>query len=179
MVLFGKYLKYVIRSKDPPKPVSCEVEKTPDAFQLLMNVQLTIQVPAKVTEHTSKDRMKNRLIQVLKEKELGWSADCVKTTGVKFVELMTDVLWHVDGQGKTQSHNSLPVFRVIWLQQTRKSWAQAHTYMEVSKLRTYSMNLFSISQEPWMIKAKWSETNQAVKDLASNLSLYCDYLDQQ
>jgi len=106
VVLFGKYLKYVIRPKDPPKPVSCEVEKTPDAFQLLMNVQ-SIQVLAKVTEHTSKDRMKNRLIQVLKEKELGWSADCAKTTGVKFVELMTDVLWYVDGHGKTLESTSL------------------------------------------------------------------------
>ena len=61
----------MIRPKDPLNPVNCEVEKTPDAVQLLMNVQLTLQVPAKVTEHTSKDWMKNRLIQVLKKKKLG------------------------------------------------------------------------------------------------------------
>ena len=172
----------MIRPKDPLKPASCEVEKTPDAFQLLINVQLTIQVPAKVTKQTSKDWMKNRLIQVLKEKELGWSADCVKTTGVKFVELMADVLRYVDGHGKTLESRSLTIpylFSELPGYNKPESHGHKRTPMEVSKLYTYSMNLFSISEEPWMMKAKWSETNQAVKKLASNLSSYCDYLSQQ
>ena len=80
MLLFGKYQKYVIRSKDLPNPVNCEVEKAPDAFYAVVDKCVVNHAsPAKVTEHTSKDHMKNRLLQALEEKKLGWSPDCVKT----------------------------------------------------------------------------------------------------
>lgn len=77
-----------------------------------MNVQLTMQVSEKVTKHTSKDLMKTRLIQVLEEKKLECSPDSVKTTGGKFLELMTDVLnvaMLIGMHGKTLESRSLTI----------------------------------------------------------------------
>ena len=90
---FGKYLKFVITPKTPSAVVSSGVQQPLDTFHLMMSAQLTKHVPSKVTEHNSKDRMKNKLIELLEQKQLGWSPDCVQTTGRKFVDLVTDVLW--------------------------------------------------------------------------------------
>lgn len=51
--------------------------------------------------------------------------------------------------------------------------------MEATKLCTYSMNLFSMSEVLWLNKIRWLEVNQGIKALASNLASYYDYQDQQ
>ena len=93
----------------------------------------------------------------LDEKKLGWSADVVETTGKKFVGLMTDVLWHVDGHEKTLTGRNVVVPSVFagFLGLNRPECHGHKRYpMEAIKLRTYSTNLFSISEEPWLNKKK-------------------------
>ena len=43
----------------------------------------------------------------------------------------------------------------------------------------FSQNLFHISEEPWLSRSIWSSINESIKEIANNLSSYCDYLDQQ
>lgn len=93
--VFGRYLKYVITPSDQPVCVNVKgQEQSHDAFRLMMDVQVTLHVPKKVTdERTGKDRMKNKVIDLLEQKQLGGSAPYVDTTERKFVDLLTDVLW--------------------------------------------------------------------------------------
>ena len=59
-----------------------------------MDAQHVLQrIPEKVTnKRTGKDRMKNKVVELLKKKQLGWSSSDVDTTGPKFVDLLTEVL---------------------------------------------------------------------------------------
>ena len=126
--------------------------------------------------------MKNKLIELLEQKQLGWSPDCVQTTGRKFVDLMTDVLWYTDVHAKTLESRSLAIpslFSDFSGFNKPENHGHKQPPMEATKLRTYSLNLFRISEEPWLNKTRWLEVNQAIKAFASNLAFYCDYLDQQ
>jgi len=38
----------------------------------------------------------NRLLDLLKSRNLGWSLDIVETTGIKFLKLLADCLWTLD-----------------------------------------------------------------------------------
>ena len=138
----------------------------------MLSVQLTKHVPSKVTEHNSKDRMKNKLIESLEQKQLGWSPDCVQTTGRNFLDLMTDVLWYTDRHAKTLESRGLAIpslFSDFSGFNKLESHGHKQPPMEATKLHTCNMNPFSISEEPWLNKARWSEVNQAIKALASIL----------
>jgi hypothetical protein len=68
-------------------------ERLRDAFRLIMDAQLVLRVPEKVTDRrTGKDMMKNKVVDLLEQKQLGSHID---TTGHKFIDLLTDVLWYV------------------------------------------------------------------------------------
>ena len=61
---------------------------------MMIDAKLVLSVPEKVEdERTSKDKMKNEVVKLIEQKQLGWSALHIDTTGHKFVNLFTDVLW--------------------------------------------------------------------------------------
>ena len=85
IVSFGKYLKFVITPKTSPANVSSGVQQPRDAFHLMVSVQLTKHVPSKVTEHNSKDWMKNRLIESLEQRSLAGALTVFKPLGESFL----------------------------------------------------------------------------------------------
>lgn len=179
MLSFGKHLKFVIRPKEEAVMATGTAR---DAFQVMRNVQLAKHVPKKMTERTNRDKLKNKFIDFLNEEGVGWSADCVETTGKKFVGVMTDILWYLDGHEKTLMDRGITVpslFAGFSGFNKPESHGHKRIPMEATKLRTFSQNLFSISEEPWLSRSIWSSINDTIKDLASNLSSYCDYLDHQ
>ena len=99
IMCFGKYLKFVIVS--PEKAVVEPVRPLLDAVQIMRDAQLSKYIPKKVAEHTSKDKLRNQFIDLLEEQKLGWSNDTVESTGKKFVNVLTDILWYVDGYEQT------------------------------------------------------------------------------
>ena len=52
-------------------------------------------------EQTGKDRINNKVVELLEQKQLGWISSYISTTGRKFVDLFTEVLWYIDGCHKT------------------------------------------------------------------------------
>ena len=181
---FGRYLKFVIIPSD--RPAFADVggqEKSRDAFRMMMDSQLVLRVPEKVTdERTGKDRMKNTVVELIEQKQLGWSASHVDMTGRKFVDLLTDVLWYIDGCHKTLEGRRLSVphvFSDICGFNKPESHGHKRVPMEAIKLRTFSTSLFKIGEEPWLSHVRWSNIKEAITNLATNLSSYCDYLDKQ
>ena len=178
---FGKYIKFVITP--PDRPAVQEGLQARDAFRMMMEVQQHLSVLNKVcNERTGKDRLRNTIIDLLDRKRVGWTAAYVQTTGNRFVELLTDVLWYLDGHTATLEGRRLSVPGLFSdLTGFNKPESHGHTRapMEASKLCTYSGALFRTTEEPRLGKSNWSEFNVATKALATNLSSYCSYLYQQ
>ena len=101
--MFGRYLKYITTPSDQPAFADVGGQKEPrNAFFMMMDAQLVLHVPEKVTdERTGKERMKNKVVELIEQKQLGWSASHVDMTVCKFGILLTDVLCYVDGCHKT------------------------------------------------------------------------------
>ena len=101
--MFGWYLKYVITPSDQPAFAAIEGQEKPwDAFRMMMDAQLVLCVSEKVTEERmGKDRMRNKMVELLERKQLEWSSSNVSMTGHKLIDLLTDALWYIDGCHKT------------------------------------------------------------------------------
>ena len=72
---------------------------------------------------------------------------------------MTDVLWYVDGHEKTlASRNIVVPDALTGFSGFNKPESHGHKRipMEASKLRTFSRDLFSMSEEPWLNRNMWS-----------------------
>ena len=53
--------------------------------------------------------LKKNSLLLLQEKSLGWSPDCVDTTGANFVAQPTDCLWYIDGHINTLNRRSCSI----------------------------------------------------------------------
>ena len=70
---FGRYLKYVITPIGQPAfaDVGCQ-EKPRDAFRIMMDAQLVLHIPEKVTDkRMGKDRLKNKVVELLNRSRFG------------------------------------------------------------------------------------------------------------
>lgn len=122
------------------------------------------------------------MIELLEQKKLGWSSSHIDTTGRKFVDLLTDVLWYIDGCHKTLEGRRLSVphvFTELCGFNKPESHGHKRVPVEATKLRTFATSLLKISEEPWVSHMRWSDIKEAILNLAFNLSSYCDYLDKQ
>ena len=125
-----------------------------------------------------KDRMKNKVIDLLEQKQLGWSASYVDTTGRKFVDLLTDVLWYLNGCHKSLEGRRLSVPHIFCdISGFNKPESHDHKQipMEATRLRTFVTCLFSINKELWIANMRWADAKESITTLATNLSSYCDY----
>ena len=125
--------------------------------------------------------MKNKVVELIEQKQLGWSASHFDKTGRKFVNLLTDVLRYVDGCHKTLEGRRLAVPHVF-CDVSGFNNPESHGYrrvpMEAMKLRTFASSLFNVGKEPWIRYMRWSDIREAVTNLVTKLSSYCD-LDEQ
>ncbi len=123
---------------------------------------------------TGKDKMKNKVIDLLEQKQLRWSSSYVDTTGRKFVDLLTDVLWCLDGCHKALEGRRLSVphvFSEISGFNKPESHAHKRVPMEATRLRTFSTSLFKIlptcsdcyRTKPKVLKRKRSQIQPASK----------------
>ena len=104
IVEFGKYLKYLIQPPTERADHATQSVSLPrNAFQVLLDSsRLTVLVPNKMASpRTARDELRNSVIDFLKDSNLGWSAAYVKVCGDRFVEILTETLWYLDGHRST------------------------------------------------------------------------------
>ena len=93
--------------------------------------------------------MKNKIIYLLEQKQLGWSAPYVDTTECKFVDLLTDALWYLDGRHKTFESRRLLVPHIFCdISGFNKPESHGHKQvpMEATRLRTFATCPFRINE---------------------------------
>ena len=73
-------------------------------MQVLMSSQRRLHLPSAPSEsavaRSKKMALKRDIIKWLEVKKVGWSTDCV-TLGARFVDVITDTLWYIDGHHDT------------------------------------------------------------------------------
>lgn len=71
------------------------------AYDVLMNSTRERVLPSKISrsgELKATEKLYNDLLDYLGHLGVGWSRDCVETTGKRFVLSLRDTLWYLDGQ---------------------------------------------------------------------------------
>lgn len=58
---------------------------------------------------SKKVALKRDLLIWLEKKEVGWSHDRVSTFGFKFVQILTDTLWYIDGPHQTLQNRACQI----------------------------------------------------------------------
>ena len=123
-------------------------------------------------EQTGKDRMNNKVVELLEQKQLGWISSYINTTRCKFLDL-TKILWYIDGCHKTLEGRRLSVRHII-SEICGYNKPEIHSHkrvpMEAMKLCTFATSLFKIGEEPWISNVRWSDIKEAITNLATNLS---------
>ena len=95
VAVFGGFLRYVV-SQEQPAPR----EPTVNAFEVMMSSQRQLclrRLPEKKTEHNSKDRLYNAILDLLQEKMLDFPPSEVDSVGINLVKTLQECLWYIDG----------------------------------------------------------------------------------
>ena len=93
---YGGYFRYVISQTERNEP-----KQAVNAFAMLMASQRQLcqqRLPEKRTEHNSRDRLYNAILDLLSEKKLSFPSDEVDHSGVNLVKSLQECLWYIDGQ---------------------------------------------------------------------------------
>ncbi len=136
---------------------------------MLLKAQLALRVLNMVDEQTGRDRLKNKVVEWLEQKNLGWSTAYVDSYGLKYIELLPEILWYLDGHTKSLEGRSLAIPSLFAdFSGFNKPEQHSHksTPMEATKLRTYSSNLFSISS-----------SSSIVAEMFDPVCIHCGNLD--
>ena len=93
---FGKYFKFVLRMEFELRSTQAT---TRNAFSILMSEAGRLVWPEKyeLARKNNRQKLYNDFIELLQEKNLGWTKQNVLSEGRPFVLQLTDILWHLDG----------------------------------------------------------------------------------
>ena len=157
---FGGFLRYHVSScETPQEPQQSRV----DAFQIMMsNVR-----------HSHSDFLGRRnLLET-------------KRTEQDLVKMLTDCLWHIDGQHDSIKKQSRPVppifgpFTVYNVPERSKHRKGTTSNLSSDILKAVSSSLFSLLQKSYWKHQPWQNFGNEVGSLAGSLAQYADYLERQ
>ena len=136
-------------------------------------------------DRNKKLALKMEVINWLEKNDLGWSYESVQSQGGRFVNILTDVLWYIDGHHETLKARACQVpaefemFVGFNTPEKSKHRKKEHSNLERGMLNSYSEQLAEITLQPWMSSAKWKPVKEAVVTMSDNLGKYSDYLAYQ
>ena len=96
--------KYVSFNLKSTKENQHSADSHRSALDVLMNSARERVLPSRISssgrsmELKATERLYNDLLEYLSQLGVGWSRDCVETTGRRFVASLRDALWYLDGQ---------------------------------------------------------------------------------
>ena len=160
-----------------------------NAFTVLMNAQTQLSsrtnLPDLVSEpRNAKQRLRNDVIEFLRERECKWTASDVPTLGNSLTQAITNALWTIDGHHEVFANQgfSLPSFAVRFvnyncpeLSKHRKRHAQN---MSQSELKLVSSHIFDCLQAHYWSEKHWSAFKGEVEQLAQSIHRYSEYLQR-
>ena len=99
----GIYIDFNIDSENAK---GAKLTQAKNAFEILMKNRKVNCLPKKSNEIHAKVKLQNQLIDMLEERNLGWSNDAVETAGKFFLSTLSNALWYIDGVQPVTDPNS-------------------------------------------------------------------------
>lgn len=182
---FGKFVEF--RAELLEKQ-NVQLIPTRNAFDIMVMAQRQAQfgdkgVPAKVLERTSKDRLFNELIQLMKDIDVKWSDP--KLLGVPFLKKLAEVLWYIDGHHHTIAEHAPPIpslfstFTGYNCPEKHKHRKRTRDNLLSSEMNSHSLTLCDFVQASWFKKDQFKQLRKATEDLMVCLQSYASFLQEK
>ena len=180
----SKFISYDIKADDLVASVTSEPLQ--NAVEVLMNRARDIVLPEKLTPLSGKTLrgdqiLYNDVLDLLAKINVGWSPDVVKTTGEKFVKLLSDALWALDPHHNSFADRSIAIPSHFdefsgyndWQRkkQKRPQLTQATLQRHVSKMSDFLM-------QPWFCLSRFEVLRSLVEKLVEVMHRYARYLEE-
>ena len=178
-----KFICFMLK-KDEQIAVSSNVGGR-NAFEIMMNRSRELVLPPSSVEMDGKPlngplQIRNKVLEIIRNMNLGWTPDVVGSTGEKFVRVVADTLWTLDAHHK-QFHDracSLPsMFSDFqgfndWQRKKQKKPQLSQDILEkhIALLSDYLL-------QPWFCNPRWQILRSAIDQLVGAMHKYKEYLD--
>ena len=96
---FGHYVKFKVQSTAVSTNVVSTNSGVTNAYKILMSnarMQNASQLPAEKPVRSNKDRLYNDILKFLHDQNLKWKENVI-SSGERFVNLLAQILWYIDG----------------------------------------------------------------------------------
>ena len=159
----------------------------PNAFEVLMSASARPSLPQRISlVKNKKQQLHNDLIDYFEKKNMTWSAHQVAAEGEKFVSCLVDLLWYIDGHHEVFKNrfNTIPPsisqFSGYNIPEASKHRKRSLQNMSAPILREYANNMFRCLQGSyWVTNPNWKSWKGDVEVLATSVSDYATYLNEQ
>lgn len=160
----------------------------PNALEALMQNSKKLQLPPAKSYAIRPDLLYNHLLEMLREKGLGWAGGLHLTIGKDFVKRLTNLIWYIDPhwQKFTRRSSHIPLF-IQQLPEYQKDQAynlyyeeSHHKKEEISskKLHEHMNSVQKSIVQPWALESRWESFQEEVIQLCEACKNYIKYLEQ-
>ena len=149
-VKFGKYFKFLLSMEQVTPHNAQGIAK--NAFDILMSEGGRLVWPEKyeIARKNNQQKLHNDVIELLQEKNMGWTRQNVLSEGRPFVLQLTDILWQLDGHHKTFTAQTCPIpefFLKFQNYNLPESYKRRRPNLKRESVTFMSQQLFNILQQ--------------------------------
>lgn len=184
----GQYIDFAVSKAVAGETGPLLLPPARDAAAVLMqSSHSTCSLPKKwtIASPNKKLDLKNNIIGFLAKNKLGWSAAYAEQCGKAFVNILSDVLWYIDGNHHTlkdRGHGVPALFEAF--QGYNKPEGNKKKRIDSSKLQSssllsHSASLFNLSGNSYMKRSQWNSVREAIVRLGEDLRKHAAYLSHQ
>ncbi|KAK6189772.1 hypothetical protein SNE40_001768 [Patella caerulea] len=182
---FGK--KYIYVTIEPKYNEECEGKEgkanCPSAFSILMNTRkIYDQLPSQSEPNNAKRRLFNKVIEVFREKDIGFTRVQVKTVGVTVVQTITNVLWFIDPHLEKFCSRGIGIsgmFAGLNGFNDHKAQKKKPPVCNCSDLDLHIAALSDLLMMPWFCVAKFAFLKSELHGLVEAMKKYSNFLHGQ
>ena len=178
-----KYVSFNLKSAKDSQHSAGTPQRS--AFDVLMNSAREKVLPLKLSSAgrsgglRATERLYNDLLEYLGHFSVGWSKDCVETTGKRFVSSLRDALWYLDGQHGKFAERGLALPTRLLQFEGYNDWRAKKTkqpQLSQDKLTQHINTLSDTLLSPWMIREPFKPVLEDVEKLVECMNKYRSYL---
>ena len=142
-------------------------------------------LPDKFKETTERNKLKNSLIDWLSTENVGWSLQEKGFLGVQFVNTLSSVLWHIDGNHATLSQRGCRIpdafteFSGYNNPESHKKRKISSDTLKQETIISHAEQLLVLGNQAYMKMKTWRGVRDKIIALSNQLQKYSSYLKEQ